>query len=92
MAWVNIPLPLRRYANGERAVVTNAKTVGGALASLRDTYPQLENIILDEHHGFGSIVQLFLNGVHVRDLQGPDTPLRANDTLTIVLAITGGSK
>jgi molybdopterin converting factor small subunit len=46
-------------------------------------------LMADEGH-FMPYIRVSVNGTAIRDLQGPDTPVRGEDTILIVLASAGG--
>jgi molybdopterin converting factor small subunit len=91
MSSVRIPTPLRPYADGQREIEVQASTVGGALDQLAADYPSLRQHLFDDDGAVRQYVYLFLNEDDVRGLQGPDTPIKDSDRLTIVPSIAGGA-
>src|SRR5262245_535758 len=90
-ARILIPTPLRTYTHGRSAFEVAAPTVGEAIRELTGRFPDLERHLLGESGELRSYVNLYLGDEDVRRLQGPETPLGDDDTLTIVPAIAGGS-
>lgn len=90
MTAVRVPTPLRPYTEGQKEIEVEADTVGGALHSLAETYPGLEKHLFDDEGKLRSYVNVFVNEDDVRGLDGEDTPLGADDQVTIVPSIAGG--
>jgi adenylyltransferase/sulfurtransferase len=79
---VIIPNALRPYAGGVDRIPVDGKTVGEALDKLVQRYPHLEGRI-PEQAGKGQAI--YRNGSMIHTLQGFETPLRDDDTLTIIV-------
>ena len=85
-----VPTPLRKYTDGQARVEVEAGTVGEALAALAARYPTLEKQLYDDAGALRSFVNVYLGDEDVRYLDGPETPLDAGATLSIVPSIAGG--
>ena len=85
-----IPTPLRQYAGKKDAVDVPAKTVGEALSALTSQYSDLRRHLYTDDGKLRAFVNLYLNDDDVRYLQKENTPVRDNDTLSIVPSIAGG--
>lgn len=90
MPTIRIPTPLRPYAGNNTTVAVTGTTVGAALDSLTETYPELRQHLF-EGEVLRSFVNVFLNQEDVRYLDGPETALAEGDTLLIIPSIAGGS-
>lgn len=90
MTTIRIPTPLRPYTGGNSTVAVSGHTVGEALNSLTQQYPQLRNHLFDGEE-LRSFVNIYLNKEDVRGLQGAQTSLKAHDTLMIIPSIAGGA-
>lgn len=90
MATLRIPTPLRTYAAGESEIVVRGETVGEALSDLVTRYPDLRPHLFNGEGELRPFVNLFLGDQNVRDLQGVQTPLKAEDRLLIIPSIAGG--
>jgi MoaD family protein len=90
MSTLRMPTPLRGYVGNKKELEISASNVGAALQDLACNYPQLRPHLFDDSNRLRPFVGLFLNGQNVRELQGPDTPLREGDSLMIVPSIAGG--
>lgn len=87
---VLIPTPLRQYAGKNDAIDVPAKTVGEALSALTSEYSDLRRHLYTDDGKLRAFVNLYLNDEDVRYLQKENTPVRDNDTLSIVPSIAGG--
>jgi len=83
---VLIPTPLRSYT-GAAEVDAAGSTVSALLMDLDRRYPGLRFRMIDEQDGMRPHIRFFVNGEQVFDL---GQPLRANDEVAIVQALSGG--
>jgi len=90
MAIIQIPGPLRKYTENNKKFETDEQDADSALKSLVKQYPQLKNILFDEEGSLQLSLHIFLNEKDIRSLQGLETPLKHDDTLIIVMGISGG--
>ncbi len=88
---VIIPTPLRVYAGKKDAVEVEAGTVGEALSGLTSQYAELRRHLYTEDGKLRSFVNVYLNDEDIRFLQKEQTPLGANDVISIVPSIAGGT-
>lgn len=89
MSVIRIPTPLRPYTNGNSQVTVSGETVGAALNDLTSQYPALRPHLF-EGDVLRSFVNIYLNQEDIRYQNGPETALKANDTLMIIPSIAGG--
>jgi len=87
-----IPTPLRPYVDGQAKIEVNAPTVRGALDVLTLDRPDLRKHLFNAEGKVRAFVNLYLNDEDIRYLpQKEDSAVTANDTLTIIPSIAGGS-
>jgi len=87
---VLIPAPLRRFTGGERRVSAAGSTVGEVLEALDAQYPGFGERVREDHGEVRRFVNVFVNGVNVRDREGAATALAAGDEVGIIPAMAGG--
>jgi molybdopterin converting factor small subunit len=87
MSLVALRAPLRDLAGGAAEVQVDGSTVGEAIARLEAECPRLEGWILDEQGRVRQHVNLFLEGERAT----LDTPLRPEDRIQVLAAISGGA-
>jgi molybdopterin converting factor small subunit len=86
-----IPTPLRQYTGHKDSVEVGAATVGEALNGLASQYSDLRKHLYTEEGNLRSFVNIYLNDEDIRFLSKEQTPVRENDTISIVPSIAGGS-
>ena len=89
---INVKLPtlLRAHAGGEPQVQVEGATLGEALATLGERYPDLVRSIRGEDGALHRHVNVYVNGEDVRYLGALETPLGDGDTVAILPAVAGG--
>lgn len=85
-----VPSVLRPDCGGASELSLPAPTVRAALEELEQRYPALYRNVCDESGTVRRHINLFVNTSHVRDRDGLDTALEADDVITILPAISGG--
>ena len=90
MATVYIPTPLRRLTGGQSKVEVQAESIADLIQSLEQTYPGFAERVLDGNGNAKRFIQIFRNDDEIRTLQGLETPVRAQDRVSIVPAMAGG--
>lgn len=91
MATVFVPTPLRRLTGGNAKVVVDAPNIGGVLAAVDAQYPGISEKLLDDSGNVKRFINIFLNDDEIRGLQGLETPVTADDRVSIVPAMAGGA-
>ena len=88
---INIPTPLRQYADKKDSVDISARTVGDALGELTRRHPDLGKHLYTDDGRLRSFVNVYLNDDDMRYLpQKEATPVKDSDTLSIIPSIAGG--
>jgi len=87
---IRIPTPLRAYTDEQATASVEAATVGDALRTLVERYPDLEDNLYTEDDTLRQFVNIYLGDEDIRHLDGPDTALEEGDELSIVPSIAGG--
>jgi sulfur-carrier protein len=85
VAVVLLPGLLATEAGGQRRFELEAATVAEALRSL-----PISNLIFDERGELRRLVNVYVDGVDVRDREGVETTLAGDETIRLVGAIAGG--
>ena len=80
-----LPGMLATEAGGQRRFELDAGTVAEALRTL-----PISNLIFDERGELRRLVNVYVDGVDVRDREGLETPLAGEETIRLVGAIAGG--
>ena len=90
MAKILIPTPLRPYTDKQDAVDASGATVGELLADLTRKHSGLKAHLYNEQGKLRSFVNVYVNDEDIRYLQKEQTPVAANDTVSIIPSVAGG--
>lgn len=85
-----VPTPLRGFTDNQSSVRVEGKTIGEALASLTDRYPDVRQHLYNEKGELRSFVNIYRNDEDIRYEDGIDTSLADGDSISIVPSIAGG--
>ena len=80
-----LPGMLAAEVGGQRRFEVEADTVGSALRSL-----PVSNLVFDERGRLRQLVNVYVDGVDVREHDGMDTVLTGGEEIRLVAAIAGG--
>ncbi|MGH9487954.1 MAG: MoaD/ThiS family protein [Terriglobales bacterium] len=87
---IHIPTALRPYAGRQDTVEAEGGDVGELLQSLVHSHPQLRPHLFTPEGQLRSFVNVYLNDEDIRYTGSEQTPVKPNDTLSIVPSIAGG--
>lgn len=90
MATIEIPTPLRPYANNQAVVNVSGDTVEAVLSDLIANFPTLEKHLKDKKGNLRSFINIYLGDEDIRSLDGLDTEVESGDALVIIPSIAGG--
>lgn len=88
---VRIPAPIRQYTDQNAEVLLEGKTVREVLENFKARFPDAGARFFEASSKTSRFVNLYLNDKDIRFLNDLDTPVGDKDTLSIILAIAGGS-
>ena len=86
-----IPTPLRVYTNNQDTVEAEGSTVGEILSNMTNEYTELQKHLYNEDGKLRSFVNIYLNDDDIRYLDKQTTPVKSEDTISIVPSVAGGS-
>ncbi len=89
---IRLPHALTPYARGSSTLTIDAPcaTVAEVLAVVAERWPAVTDRVLNEQGELRRHVNVFLGEESIRFLDGLHTPMRHDDTITIVPAVSGG--
>ena len=90
MATVRIPTTMRPISGGASTVQVEGETLGEVLRNLEAKHPGFGERLFDDTGALRKFVNVFVADDDVRYLQGLDTPVPANETVSIIPAVAGG--
>ena len=90
MALVRIPTPLRRLTNEKDEVNSEAKTVSELMDDLDNQFPGMKNKVCEPNGSIRKFINIYINDEDIRFLEGPESTIKQDDTVSIIPAIAGG--
>ncbi len=87
---VRIPTPIRQYTEQQSEVVLEGRTVSEVLENFKARFPDAGTRFFASGSKTSRFVNLYLNDEDIRFLNGLQTTVAEQDTLSIILAIAGG--
>jgi molybdopterin converting factor small subunit len=90
MAKILIPTPLRQYVDRKDSLDMEGKTVGEVLGTLTSAYQDLRRQLYSDEGKLRNFVNVYVNDEDIRYLGKENTPVKPEDTISIVPSIAGG--
>lgn len=87
---VQIPATLRSECGGKSQLTVAASTVGEAMQQLKKQHPAVYRSVCDETGAVRRHVHLFVNNDLLLGERQFETPLKSDDVLFIMPAVSGG--
>ncbi len=91
MATVRFPAVMKYYVNNQTEIAVSAATAGELIEKIIEQYPTIRFHLVDAEGNLRKHFNVFVNGTHIRDLDGLDTPLREQDRVILMASAAGGS-
>ena len=85
-----IPTPLRSYTAKRDVVEAEGGTVGELLANMTTEYTELRKHLYTEEGKLRNFVNIYVNDDDIRYLEREQTPVTADDTVSIIPSVAGG--
>ena len=90
MAIVRFPNMMKFYVDNQSEFPVAGSTVIEMIEQIVRQYPQVKFHLLDGDGNLRRHFNIFVNGVHIRDLNGMDTPLKETDKVILMVSAAGG--
>ena len=87
---VRIPTPLRRLTQGEDKVSVEGENLGEVVDALEAQFTGIKDRLCDEAGELRNFVNIYLNDDDIRYLEKDQTPVTADDTVSIIPSVAGG--
>ena len=88
---VLVPTTLRSFTNNNSELELVGNTVDDVLKNLLSEYPEAENALFDKNGELRAFINVFLDGVHIDELNGFNTEVKDGAEIMLIPAIAGGS-
>lgn len=90
MPTVRFPALMRYYVNNQSEFFISASSVADLMDNLLAQYPALRPHLFDATGNLRRHFNVFVNGTHIRELNGLDTVLRDDDKIILLASAAGG--
>ena len=90
MPTVRFPAVMKYYVNNQAEFSISASTAGELIEKIVEQYPSIKFHLLDAKGHLRRHFNVFVNGTHIRDLNGMETALKENDKVILMASAAGG--
>jgi molybdopterin converting factor small subunit len=90
MPTVRFPALMKYYVDNQSEFPVAGTTVAELLSNVLVKYPSLRPHLFDSNGVLRRHFNIFVNGVHVRELNGMDTVLQEGDKVILMASAAGG--
>ena len=90
MPTVRFPNVMKFYVDNQAEFSVPAATVGELIRIIVEQYPSVKFHLVDSDGNLRKHFNIFINGTHIRDLDGMDTPLQEEDKVILMASAAGG--
>ena len=87
---VNVTSVIEKLVGGQRSFESVGDSVKSLIENINEAYPGFSDQILEEDGELRRFVNIYLNDEDIRYLDGLDTELTDDDTVSILPALAGG--
>ena len=90
MPTVRFPAVMKYYVDNQAEFFVPAATVQEVLDQVIEQFPSIKFHLVDAKGNLRKHFNIFINGIHIRDLNGMDTPLKEEDKVILMASAAGG--
>ena len=90
MPTVRFPTVMKYYIDNQPELFVPASTVSELVNQVIAQYPSIKFHLVDSEGNLRKHFNVFINGTHIRDLNGMDTALTAEDKVILMASAAGG--
>jgi sulfur-carrier protein len=90
MPIVRFPALMKYYVDNQSEFFAVGTTVAELLDNIIARYPTLKTHMFDSKGDLRRHFNIFVNGVHLRELDGMQTPLKESDKVILMASAAGG--
>jgi len=90
MPTVRFPAVMKYYVNNQAEFSISASRVGELIEKVVEQYPSVKFHLLDSNGDLRRHFNVFVNGTHIRELDGMDTKLNEDDKVILMASAAGG--
>ena len=90
MPIVRFPAVMKYYVNNQTEFFVSAATVQEVVNQVIEQYPSIKFHLVDSGGNLRKHFNVFVNGTHIRELNGMDTRLSEEDKVILMASAAGG--
>ena len=90
MPIIRFPALMKYYVDNQSEFSVDGSTVAEVLDNILMRYPTLKTHLFDSNGNLRRHFNIFVNGVHLRELRGMETDLKENDKVILMASAAGG--
>ncbi|HEX9388736.1 MAG TPA: MoaD/ThiS family protein [Anaerolineales bacterium] len=90
MPTVRFPAVMKYYVNNQFEFSISASTTGELIERIIEQYPSVKFHLVDAEGNLRKHFNVFVNGTHIRDLEGMATSLKEDDKVILMASAAGG--
>ncbi len=90
MPIIRFPALMKFYVDNQVEIEVRGSSVAELIENVLVRYPALKPHLFDSTGGLRRHFNIFVNGIHLRDLNGMDTPLKDGDKIILMASAAGG--
>jgi molybdopterin converting factor small subunit len=90
MPTVRFPALMKFYVDNQNEFEVNGSSVAELIENILIRYPALKPHLFDSTGQLRRHFNIFVNGVHLRDLEGMETALQEGDKVILMASAAGG--
>lgn len=90
MPTVKFPALMKFYVDNQSEFSVHGTSVGELIENILQRYPALKPHLLGSNGELRRHFNIFVNGVHIRDLAGMQTTLKEEDKVIFMASAAGG--
>lgn len=90
MPTVRFPAVMKYYVDNQSEFFVPAGTVRELVTQVVEQYPSVKFHLVDAEGTLRKHFNVFVNGTHIRDLNGMDTRLHQDDKVILMASAAGG--
>ena len=87
---VRFPAVMKYYVDNQAEFSVPAATIRELIDQVIEKYPSIKFHLVDSEGRLRRHFNVFVNGTHIRDLNGMDTPVREEDRVLLMASAAGG--
>ncbi len=90
MPIVRFPALMKYYVDNQSEFSVDGSTIAEVLDNILARYPTLKTHLFDSNGNLRRHFNIFVNGVHSRELNGMETILKEDDKVILMASAAGG--